>query len=64
MRSEDRCPVCSAEVPPLSWDAPTPLLAAADLRTNATPLREARRCPNCATSLERGARESWQSAIG
>ncbi|HEV7584839.1 MAG TPA: hypothetical protein VGO14_03570 [Solirubrobacteraceae bacterium] len=64
MRSEDRCPVCEAEVPPLSWDALTPALAAADLRTNATPLREARRCPSCATRLERRARESWRNVVG
>jgi uncharacterized protein with PIN domain len=64
MHSEDTCPVCSAEVPPLSWDAPIQLPAAADLRTNATPLREARRCPSCGTGLERGARESWRSVVG
>ncbi|HEX4186839.1 MAG TPA: hypothetical protein VHY83_02970 [Solirubrobacteraceae bacterium] len=40
------------------------MLAAAELRTNATPLREARRCPSCGARLERAARESWRNAMG
>jgi len=61
MSSEDphRCPVCGAEVPPLSWQARGPIAGA--LRSDDL-LKEARRCPECGSCLERAPSEPWKVA--